>query len=66
MIERAARRLDQQLQHAPQEQGESRGDGTRILFDAPLAVLFEVDEPNKLVRVLRSWAYAPAKGAPGA
>ena len=56
-IERAARRLDELLQHEPQEQGESREDGTRILFEAPLGVVFEVDEDKKLVRVLRSWAY---------
>ncbi len=53
----ASRRLDQGLHANPQEQGESRDDNTRILFEAPLAVLFEVDEANKLVRILRAWAY---------
>jgi hypothetical protein len=53
----ASRRLDQWLHANPHEQGESRDDKTRILFEPPLAVLFEVDEPNKLVRILRAWAY---------
>jgi hypothetical protein len=53
----ASRRLDQSLHTAPHEQGESRDNNTRILFEAPLAVLFDVDEPNKVVRILRAWAY---------
>jgi hypothetical protein len=56
----ASRQIDQQLQAAPSEQGESREEGTRILFHAPLAVTFEVDEPKKLVRILRAWAYCRA------
>jgi hypothetical protein len=55
----ASRRLDQQLCTDPQEQGESRDEKTRILFDAPLAVLFEVDEAKKLVHIVRAWAYLP-------
>jgi hypothetical protein len=57
---RALHTLDQQLQRAPHKQGESRHDGTRIVFHAPLAVLFEIDEEKKLVRVLRAWAYRAA------
>ncbi len=53
----ASRQLDQWLHTNPHEQGESRDDNSRILFAAPLAVLFEVDEANKLVRILRAWAY---------
>jgi hypothetical protein len=57
-IVQASRRVDQQLQSDPHEQGESRVDGTRILFQAPLAVTFEVDEPKKLVRILRAWTFS--------
>jgi hypothetical protein len=56
-IVQASRQVDQQLQSAPNDQGESREEGTRILFQAPLAVTYEVDEPKKLVRILRAWAY---------
>jgi hypothetical protein len=53
----ASRKVDEQLQSEPHVQGESRGDGTRILFQAPLGVTYEVDEGMKLVRILRAWAY---------
>jgi hypothetical protein len=56
----ASRRLDQQLHNDPHEQGESRDENTRILFDAPLGVLFEVDQAKKLVHILRAWAYPSA------
>ncbi len=59
-IVQASRQVDQQLQTAPNEQGESREEGTRILFQAPLAVTFEVDEPKKLVRILRAWTFCRA------
>ncbi len=53
----ASRRIDKKLLTDPQRRGESREDGTRLLLQAPLAVLFEVDERRKLVRVLRTWAF---------
>jgi hypothetical protein len=61
-IVQASRRVDQQLQSDPHEQGESREEGTRILFQAPLAVTFEVDEPKKLVRILRAWTFGRSGG----
>ena len=65
-ILQASRRVDEQLQSAPQEQGESREEGTRILFQAPLAVTYEIDEAKKLVRILRAWAYRRATDGRGA
>ncbi len=56
-IVQASRRIDQQLHQAPQEQGESRDEHTRILFEAPVGVIFEVDEAKKLVRILRAWTF---------
>jgi hypothetical protein len=53
----ASRRVDQQLHVAPNEQGESRDDESRILFEAPLGIIYEVDEEKKLVRILRAWLY---------
>jgi hypothetical protein len=49
--------VEQQLSRHPQEQGESRGDGVRILFQAPLGVLFTLDDHKKLVHILRCWAF---------
>jgi hypothetical protein len=65
-ILRASGRIDQRLHHFPQEQGESRDDNTRILFQAPLAVLFEVDEAKKLVSIRRAWTYRSGADRTGA
>ncbi len=56
-ILRASRQLDQQLYLDPQQKGEAREGNVRIAFQEPLAVLFEVDEAKKMVRILRAWAY---------
>lgn len=53
----ASHRLDRQLARNPHQQGESRAGCTRILFQGPLGVLFEVDEDRKLVRILRTWTH---------
>jgi hypothetical protein len=60
----AARGMDEQLSAEPNEQGESREGRTRVLFRAPVGVLFEVDEEKKLVQILRAWVYRA--GVPGA
>jgi hypothetical protein len=50
-------RVDQRLQEGAQTQGESRDDQKRVLFEAPLGVLFEADESKQFVRIVRCWAY---------
>jgi len=62
---RATLLVDEQLGQDPQEQGESRDEGARIVFHAPVAVLFEVDADRQLVTVLRSWAYCPVRDKDG-
>lgn len=49
--------LEKQLQVNPLGIGESRGEGLRILFQYPLAVTFQVEEENRMVRILRAWTY---------
>jgi hypothetical protein len=56
-ILRASETLDQILAHDPSAQGEGRDGPVRILLQAPMGVLFEVDEEKKLVRILRAWVY---------
>ena len=51
----AANRIDVLLGTDPHNQGESRADGTRILFERPLAVRFEVSEQDRYVDVLQVW-----------
>jgi hypothetical protein len=53
--------VNRRLHLDPQEEGESRGEGTRILFEGPLGVIFEVDVERQMVHVLRTWAYRPVK-----
>jgi len=56
-VTRAANDIDRLVQHDPDQQGESRPDGVRILFVAPLGVRFEVLPDDRLVRVLHVWQY---------
>lgn len=51
-ITAAANRLDQLLAHDPETIGESRPGDRRILFVAPLAVIFTIAEPDRRVDVL--------------
>jgi hypothetical protein len=59
-ILQASRLVDLQLQENPQQQGESRDGTRRIVFQAPMAVEFEVDEQKQVVHILRAWAYRTA------
>ncbi len=55
--------LNRALAEAPHEQGESREDGMRILFEAPLAVEYEIDHDRRIVHVRRTWAYHTRRSA---
>ncbi len=52
----AANQIDSLLERSPEQQGESRPGGRRILILLPLAVLFRVNEQDKIVAVLKVWA----------
>jgi hypothetical protein len=56
-ITAAAREIEQRLQAAPENEGESRPDDRRILFAPPLAVLFRVYPARRLVHVLGVWMF---------
>jgi hypothetical protein len=56
-VTRAAQNLDQQLRIDAHELGESRPGDERIVFDSPLAAVFEVDQEHSVVRVLQIWRY---------
>lgn len=61
----ASRLVNLRLHEDPHGEGESRDGRTRVLFQAPVAVLYEVDEDKKLVNVLRSWAFRRATASRG-
>ena len=54
-VTRTVHRMEQLLARDPASAGESRGDGTRILFRRPAAIVFEVheDESTVVVRSVR-------------
>ncbi len=52
----AARRLDQLLGNDPQSVGESRRGISRIAFDDPLGIVFDLLEDDRLVTVLQVWS----------
>jgi hypothetical protein len=58
-IARAADEIDARLATQPHVEGESRSQSTRVLFVEPLAVLFEVSEPDRMVYVLKTWRIGP-------
>lgn len=56
-ITTAAQVIEQLLQSNPQNQGESRPMGRRILFHSPLGVTFRIHRQNSIVYVTHAWAY---------
>jgi hypothetical protein len=54
----AADEIDRELRVDPDTLGRSSGDGRRIYRRAPLAVEFEVNEPDRIVTVLTVWPIA--------
>ena len=53
----AAYEIDQRLRVNPEQKGESRDFGQRIILLAPLGVTFEVLLDDRLVRVLDVWRF---------
>jgi hypothetical protein len=56
-IAAAANAIDALLRVDPHLKGESRADGTRVLFHPPLGVRFEVNEPDRVVEILKVWRF---------
>ena len=53
----AAAELDRRLAENGSQEGESSDDHYRITFEAPLAVVFRVDEINRAVFVGQVWEF---------
>lgn len=53
----AANEIDTRLRVSPEEEGESRASGRRILLVPPLGVTFEVRPSDRTVRVLDVWLF---------
>lgn len=53
----AADGIDNRLRTNPEDEGESRWDDWRVLFERPLGVLFRVEEHESVVHVYRVWQF---------
>lgn len=53
----AAHRIEQLLRRDPENVGEERPNGRRVIFDAPLVVLYRVDATANAVTVLGVSSY---------
>ncbi len=53
----ACRKLDSVLEHSPNDVGESRPGDVRIIFETPLAAIYEVFLSERQVNILRVWHY---------
>jgi plasmid stabilization system protein ParE len=56
-ITQAAYAIESALTVEPSEVGESRPPGRRIFISTPLAVVFEVFEADRIVRILELWRF---------
>jgi hypothetical protein len=56
-VTQAANAIDAELHENPEQCGESRPDGLRILIASPLAVTFRVDPDDQVVRVADVWRF---------
>jgi hypothetical protein len=56
-ITQAANQIDEELQTDPEDCGESRDLGRRVLIVPPLGILFRVDAHARIVYVLSVWRF---------
>lgn len=54
-LSEASERIEERLRRSPETAGESREAGVRLVFEDPLWVEFEIDEPNRKVHILTVW-----------
>lgn len=60
-VTKAAAVIDQLLERDPENQGESRLKGRRILFAAPLAVIYRLHADERKVIVLHIWRFRTSR-----
>jgi hypothetical protein len=64
-VTRAADEIDRRLRRNPDQEGESRPAGRRILFVSPLAVTYKVFPDENLVVVSDVWRVRKTRGPNG-
>jgi len=58
-VTRAADTIDRMLASDPEGAGESRVSTVRILFEEPLAVVYDVRQADLVVKVWAVWQWTP-------
>ena len=58
-VSRASDKIDRLLENDPLAIGESRVANLRIVFESPLAVVYDVREADLLVKVWSVWQWTP-------
>ena len=56
-ITKASHSIDTQLVVNPEEKGESRPEGRRVEFFAPLGVTYRVDVQDRMVVIVHVWCF---------
>jgi plasmid stabilization system protein ParE len=56
----AAHRIEQSLRHDPENVGEDRPNGRRVIFDAPPVVPYRVNTAANVVRIVAVGSYGTA------
>jgi hypothetical protein len=56
-ITTASHSIEKEIKLRPYEKGESRPEGERIFFNAPLAVLFRIEEQTQSVIIEQAWVF---------
>ena len=54
-VSRAADEIERRLRRDPEQQGESRDRGRRILIESPLSVLYRVEPADRKVVIVAVW-----------
>jgi plasmid stabilization system protein ParE len=62
-IDRAVARIDERLGSDPEGQSESRDPGRRMLIEAPLTVVFQMNETRRMVIVMSVWHFQRRAGS---
>lgn len=52
--------IEQGLKDRPDQKGESRPEGERIMFSAPIGILFHVEEQDCLAIIEQVWLFGTA------
>jgi plasmid stabilization system protein ParE len=56
-MSKAAHVIDKMLGTNPEEVGESREEGFRVLFERPLGVMFAISPDDRTVLVVTVWTF---------